>query len=367
MDLAINKVFICRHVRFNEHVFPFAAKTVVQPVVRAQPQPWGVANLSSSAPSAMVVPSRMSQPVVATRGCRTTVSHPVPREHGSMTHSRARTEGAVLVALSAETWRLVPFRAGMNVVGCKWVFRNKRKADGLAFFDTFSPVVKPTTVSLLLSLALTSAWVVRELDVHNAFLNGALAKTVYMSQPPGGPCMVLSRFRVPGLCVCMLSCCLWGFGRPKRESLSIEIVATDDGMLLSQKRYMFDFLKRAGKSDCKPLTTHIPMSRASGDSSKPYADPTRYRSLAGALQYLTMTRPDLSFAAGCPVDRKSMSRFAMFLDSNLVSWVCKKQHTVAQSSTKAEYKAIADMCAEVTWVVTLLRELGVPLVFATYN
>lgn len=77
-------------------------------------------------------------------------------------------------------WRLVSFTPGMNAVGCKWVFRTKRKADGSIechkarlvakgfnqvaekdFFETFSPVVKPTTVRLLLSLAISRDWSIR--------------------------------------------------------------------------------------------------------------------------------------------------------------------------------------------------------------
>ena len=102
------------------------------------------------------------------------------------------------------TWSLVPPHTAANVVGCKWIFRLKRNVDGtiarykarlvakgfsqrpgLDYHETFSPVIKPTTVRLVLSIAVSRGWKLRQLDINNAFLQGNLNDDVYMVQPPG--------------------------------------------------------------------------------------------------------------------------------------------------------------------------------------
>ena len=60
-------------------------------------------------------------------------------------------------------------------------------------------------------------------------------------------------------------------------------------------------------------------------------------------------------------DRRSVGAYCIYIGSNLISWSCKQQPTVARSSTEAEYKAIANATAELMWFKSILRELGLPL------
>ena len=101
---------------------------------------------------------------------------------------------AELNALSAnKTWTLVPLPSGKTAIGCRWVYKVKHKSDGtidrykarlvakgytqlegLDFLDTFAPVAKLTTLRLLLAVASSHNWDLKQLDVNNAFLHGDL-------------------------------------------------------------------------------------------------------------------------------------------------------------------------------------------------
>ncbi|KAG2649322.1 hypothetical protein PVAP13_1NG109800 [Panicum virgatum] len=79
--------------------------------------------------------------------------------------------------------------------------------------------------------------------------------------------------------------------------LGVTVEPRPSGLLLHQRQYALDILKRAGMIDCKPCSTPVDtQAKLSADLGAPVADPTTYWSLAGALQYLTFTRPDLTYA-----------------------------------------------------------------------
>ena len=101
------------------------------------------------------------------------------------------------------TWDLVEATRQMNGVGCRWVFTIKYNPDGsidrykarivakgfhqqpgVDYNDTFSPVIKSTTIRLILGLAVNNDWPVRQTDVNTAFLQGHLNEEVFMAQPP---------------------------------------------------------------------------------------------------------------------------------------------------------------------------------------
>jgi hypothetical protein len=160
--------------------------------------------------------------------------------------------------------------------------------------------------------------------------------------------------------------------------LAISVSRSADGLFLSQRQYAVDLLQRAGMAECHstatPVDTHAKLS-ATDDAPLSASDSSDYRSLVGALQYLTLTRPDLAYAvqqvclfmhdprephlalvkrilryvkgtlssglhigtgpvhsltaysdadwAGCPDSRRSTSGFCVFLGDNLISWSSK--------------------------------------------
>lgn len=78
--------------------------------------------------------------------------------------------------------------------------------------------------------------------------------------------------------------------------MGLEVLYTSSGLFLSQSKYAYDILDRAKLLDCKPVATPLASATQLSTLGTAYSDPTVYRSLVGALQYLTITRPDLSYA-----------------------------------------------------------------------
>ncbi|RLM60750.1 putative mitochondrial protein [Panicum miliaceum] len=170
---------------------------------------------------------------------------------------------------------------------------------------------------------------------------------------------------------------------PVHYFLGLDVRRDSTGFFLSQAQYATELLERAGMSNCKPASTLADTKpKTSSTDGTPIQDASSYRSMAGALQYPTITRPDIAYAvqqlclhmhaprdchsamlkrvlryikgmtihglqlhasstpsitaysdadwAGCPDIRRSRSGFCVFVGDSLVSWSSKRQPTVSR-------------------------------------
>ncbi|KAE8669328.1 tir-nbs resistance protein [Hibiscus syriacus] len=327
-----------------------------------------------------------------------------------------------------QTWDIVPKIKDVKPISCKWVYKIKRRPDGsierykarlvargfsqqygLDYDETFSPVAKLTTSQdhpeyvCKLRKALYGlkqaprAWYgkIAEFLTKSGYSVTPTDSSLFVKDNEGKLAIVLVyvddliitgddeaeilqtkenlsvRFQMKEL------------GQLK-HFLDLEVDRTHEGIFLCQQKYAKDLLKRFGMLECKSTSTPMePNIKMCAHEGKDLEDATMYRQLIGSLIYLTLTRPDISYAVGvmsredcklvgyCDADyagdhdtRRSTTGYVFKLGSGTISWCSKRQPTVSLSTTEAEYRAAAMAAQESTWLIQLMNNLHQPVDYA---
>ncbi|GKE49379.1 putative ribonuclease H-like domain-containing protein [Tanacetum coccineum] len=214
--------------------------------------------------------------------------------------------------------------------------------EGIDYDEVFAPVARIKAIRLFLAYASYKDFVVYQMDVKSAFLYGKIEEEVYVCQPLG--------FEDPDFPnkVYKVEKALYGLHQAPR-ACDVKTART-------------------------PMETHKPLLKeAYGED----IDEHMYKSMIGSLMYLTSSRPDImldvcypkdlpfylvaytdSDYAGASLDMKSTTGGCQFLGCRLISWQCKKQTVVANSTTEAEYIAASNCCGQVLWIQNQLLDYG---------
>nr|GFA43609.1 hypothetical protein [Tanacetum cinerariifolium] len=265
-----------------------------------------------------------------------------------------------------------------------------RQEEGIDFEESFAPVARMEAIKIFLAYAAHKSFTVFQMDVKTAFLHGSLKEDVYVCQPEGfidadHPSHVYK-----------LKKALYGLKQEPRTwydelskfllhnhffkvfFLGLQVNQSPCGIFINQSKYVLEILNKYGMEYCDPIGTPMEIKdKLDLDQNGTLVDATKYRSMIGALMYLTSSRPDIVHAtclcaryqakppekhlkevkrifhadyAGCKDTFKSTSGGAQFLGEKLVSWSSKKQDCKALSTAKAEYVSLSACCKKlVRW------------------
>ncbi|GKA58397.1 putative ribonuclease H-like domain-containing protein, partial [Tanacetum coccineum] len=304
---------------------------------------------------------------------------------------------------------------GKKAIRTKWVYRNKkdergvvvrnkvrlvaqghRQEEGIDYDEVFAPMARIEAIRIFLSFASYMGFIVYQMDVKSAFLYGIIDEE--RSWCDEFEALMKSRFQTSSM-------------GELTFFLGLQVKQKEDGIFISQDKYVAEILKKFDFSSVKtastPIETQKPLVK---DEEASDVDVHIYRSMIGSLMYLTASRPDIMFAvcacsrfqvtpktshlsavkrifrylkgkpklglwyprvssfdlesysdsdyAGANLDRKSTTGGCQFLGRRLISWQCKKQTIVATSTTEAEYVAAASCCGQVLWIQNQMLDYG---------
>ncbi|GJV37049.1 putative ribonuclease H-like domain-containing protein [Tanacetum coccineum] len=287
-----------------------------------------------------------------------------------------------------KVWVLVDLPYGKKVIGTKWVFRNKRdersivvknkarlvaqgfrQEEGIDYDEVFAPVARIEAIRLFLAFASYMGFTVYQMDVKSTFLYGTIEEEVYVHQPPGfvdlaHPNKVYKVIKAlyglhqaPRAWYETLSSFLMenGFRRgtidktlfiKKKKSDIMSMIDSLMYLTASRPYIMFDVyacarfqvnLKASYLNAVKMIFRHL--------KHQPKLDLWYPRDSPFELEAYS----DSDYG-GASLDRKSTTGGCQFLSRRLISWQCKKQTIMANSTTEAEYAAAANCCGQVLWI-----------------
>ncbi|GJU17795.1 retrovirus-related pol polyprotein from transposon TNT 1-94 [Tanacetum coccineum] len=238
------------------------------------------------------------------------------------------------------------------------VAKRYAQKEGIDFEESFAPVARLEAIRLFIAYVAHKSFTVYQMDVKTSFLYGPLKEEVYVNQPDGfvDPYNLDKVYR--------LKKALYG--------------------LKQAPRVWYDELSKFlhGMISCDSIGTPMATKYLDADLSGTPVDQTKYRSMVGALMYLTASRPDIVHATcycaryqAKPTEKHltAVKRIFRYLKDSinmglwypkdtggdkLVSWSSKKQDCTSMSSAKAEYVSLSACCTQVLWLRTQLTDYG---------